>query len=456
MPGGRAYDQLTHVLKTNVKGQAPSGGWVAAAEHAKGGSLSLDEIDLIDGRNFVAGVPHHWFAELRAEAPVFWHPEEVAPRGGFWAVTRYDDCVQVNRDWEHFSSARRSSLFHEMDDDQLAQQQLMMLNMDPTLHTRYRRLVNKGFTPKMVRDLEAKIVGYADGIIDAVCERGTADFVEEISAELPLLVIAELLGVPQEDRRMVFDWSNRMIGAEDPEYQIPGADPGEAAMQVFSYAEELASQRRLAPKADLVSVLIDAEVEGEKLDQFELDLFFMLLIVAGNETTRNLMSGAMTAFFDHPDQWELPAQGPLAVARRGRGDAALRHAGHALPPHGDGRLRAAGPGDQGGRQDRLLAHLGQPRRGRLREPGHVRRRRARPTTTSRSAAGGPHFCLGANLARMEIMVMFDRLLDRIPDMRLDGEVQRLQSNFINGTKHIPVAFAPSAPVGGTPLPARAR
>ena len=196
--------------------------------------MSLEEIDLIDGRNFVAGVPYEWFAELRREAPVFWHPEESAPRGGFWAITRYDDCVQVNRDWEHFSSARRGSLFPEMDDDQLAQQQLMMLNMDPTMHTRYRRLVNKGFTPKMVRDLEQQIVGYADGIIDAVCERGTADFVEEISAELPLLVIAELLGVPQEDRRMVFDWSNRMIGAEDPEYQIPGADPGESAMQVYS------------------------------------------------------------------------------------------------------------------------------------------------------------------------------------------------------------------------------
>ena len=266
--------------------------------------MSLEEIDLIDGRNFVAGVPHQWFAELRREAPVYWHKEDVAPRGGFWAVTRYDDCVTVNRDWEHFSSARRGSLFNEMEDDQLAQQQLMMVNMDPTMHTRYRRLVNKGFTPKMVRDLEAQIVGYADGIIDSVCERGTADFVEEISAELPLLVIAELLGVPQEDRRMVFDWSNRMIGAEDPEYQIPGADPGEAAMQVYSYAEELANSRKLAPKQDLVSTLIGAEVEGEKLNELELDLFFLLLIVAGNETTRNLMSGAMAAFFEHPEQWQ--------------------------------------------------------------------------------------------------------------------------------------------------------
>ena len=286
-----------------MKRQAPVGGGEGAAR-TKGGALSLEEIDLIDGRNFVAGVPYEWFAELRREAPVFWHPQEGAPRGGFWAITRYDDCVTVNRDWEHYSSARRTSLFPDMDEDQLAQQQLMMVNMDPTMHTRYRRLVNKGFTPKMVRDLEAQIVGYADGIIDAVCERGTADFVEEISAELPLLVIAELLGVPQEDRRMVFDWSNRMIGSEDPEYQVEGVDSGEAAMQVYAYAEELASARKLQPKDDLVSVLLNAEVEGEKLNELELDLFFLLLIVAGNETTRNLMSGAMTAFFDHPDQWE--------------------------------------------------------------------------------------------------------------------------------------------------------
>ncbi len=334
--------------------------------------MSLDEIDLVDGRNFVAGVPHHWFAELRREAPVYWHPEAVAPRGGFWAVTRYDDCVQVNRDWEHFSSARRGSLFHEMDEDQLAQQQLMMVNMDPTMHTRYRRLVNKGFTPKMVRDLEQQIVGYADGIIDAVCERGTADFVEEIAAELPLLVIAELLGVPQEDRRMVFDWSNKMIGAEDPEYQVVDADPGEAAMQVYSYAEELASQRRLAPRQDLVSVLIGAEVEGEKLNELELDLFFLLLIVAGNETTRNLMSGAMTAFFDHPEQWELLRKDrsllPGAVEEMLRYVTPVMHFRRTATSD----MEVRGPEDRGGRQDRLLAHLGQPRRGSVRQPEHLR------------------------------------------------------------------------------------
>jgi cholest-4-en-3-one 26-monooxygenase len=417
--------------------------------------VGLDEIDLTDGRNFVDGVPHHWFRQLRDEAPVYWHPEEVAPRGGYWAVTRYDDCVHVNRDWEHFSSARRGSLFHEMDDDQLAQQQLMMVNMDPTMHTRYRRLVNKGFTPKMVRDLEASIVGYADGIIDSVCERGTADFVEEISAELPLLVIAELLGVPQEDRRMVFEWSNEMIGSDDPEYQRLDKEPGEAAMQVYSYAEELASQRRAAPRHDLISVLIDAEVEGEKLDQLELDLFFLLLIVAGNETTRNLMSGAMTAFFEHPDQWELLRQHrellPNAVEEMLRFVTPVMHF----------RRTATQDVELGGQQikegDKVVFwHTSANRDERAFENPDTFDVTRSPNNHIAFGGGGPHFCLGANLAKMEITVMFDRLLERLPDMRLDGEVQRLQSNFINGTKHIPIAFEPSAPIGGISLPARAR
>ncbi len=416
--------------------------------------MGLEEIDLIDGRNFVPGVPHHWFTQLRHEAPVYWHPEATAPRGGFWAVTGFDNCVTVNRDWEHFSSARRSALFGDMDDEQLVQQQMMMLNMDPVMHTRYRRLVNKGFTPKMVRDLEAQIVGYADGIIDAVCEKGTADFVEEISAELPLLVIAELLGVPQEDRRMVFDWSNRMIGSEDPEYQVAGDAAGEAAVAVFSYAEELAAKRRLAPSQDLVSVLLDAEVEGEKLDQLELDLFFLLLIVAGNETTRNLMSGAMHAFFDHPEQWELLRQDrsllPSAV------EEMLRY----VTPVMHFRRTAEQDIEFGGQDikegDKVVFwHTSANRDETVFDNPNAFDITRNPNNHMAFGGGGPHFCLGANLARMEIMVMFDRLLDRIPDIRLDGDIQRLQSNFINGTKHIPVAFAPSAPIGGNPIPARA-
>jgi cholest-4-en-3-one 26-monooxygenase len=288
-----------------------------------------------------------------------------------------------------------------------------------------------------------------------VCERGTADFVEEISAELPLLVIAELLGVPPEDRRMVFDWSNRMIGSEDPEYQVEGVDSGEAAMAVYAYAEELATARRLQPTEDLVSVLLNAEVEGEKLNELELDLFFLLLIVAGNETTRNLMSGAMTAFFNNPGQWDLLRQDrsllPTAVEEMLRFVTPVMHFRRTATADFELHGQEIKEGDKV-----VFWHTSANRDENVFDNPDTFDVTRSPNNHIAFGGGGPHFCLGANLARMEIMVMFDRLLERMPDMRLDGEVQRLQSNFINGTKHIPIAFAPSAPVGGTPLPARAR
>jgi cholest-4-en-3-one 26-monooxygenase len=405
----------------------------------------LEDIDLSDGRNFVDAVPHEWFRRLRREAPVTWHPAGHGT-SGFWCVTDYEDCVAVNREWERFSSYRGGALLTDMTDEGLAQQRLMMLNMDPPMHTRYRRLVNRGFTPKMVRDLRESTVRYADQILDAVCERGTADFVEEISAELPLLVIAEMLGIPQADRRQVFDWSNRMIGNEDPEYQVSDAEAGDAAMAVYAYAEQMSSARRLAPTDDLVSVLLEAEVETEKLDQLEIDLFFLLLTVAGNETTRNLMSGAMAAFFDHPEQWQRLRDDrslmPTAV------EEMLRY----VTPVMSFRRTAAADTELGGQAikegDKVIFwHVSANRDEAVFEAPDAFDVGRDPNPHMAFGGGGPHFCLGANLARMEITVMFDRLLDRLPDIRLDGPVQRLRSNFINGTKHLPVAFTPSAPVG---------
>ena len=409
--------------------------------------MDLADIDLCDPGSFVAAVPYAWFAQLRKEAPVFWHPDPDSIGNGFWAVTRFEDCVGVNRDYEHFSSARRTSLFHDFDEDLLEQQRLMMVNMDPPLHTRYRRLVNKGFTPKMIRELEAKVVVSADAILDSVCEKGSADFVEQISAELPLQVIADLMGVPQEDRHLVFDWSNRMIGADDPEYQESAEMAGQAAMELYAYADQLCEQKRLDPHTDLFSVLTQAEMDGDSLSQLELDLFFLLLSVAGNETTRNLISGAMVAFFDNPDQWE-----------RLRADRSL------LPSAVEEMLRFVSPvmhfrrqvtsdvtiGDQKMTEgDKVVFwHISANRDETVfADPDRFDIGRT-PNNHMAFGGGGPHFCLGANLARMEIRVMFDRLLDRMPDIRLDGDVQRLRSNFINGVKHIPVAFTPSAPVGG--------
>src|SRR5277367_2021601 len=191
-------------------------------------------VDLSDSRSYVAGVPHAWLAHLRRHDPVHWQDEPGGP--GFWAITRYEDCVTVNRDYERFSSAAQGTMPFELDADEIAQQGLIMLNMDPPLHTRYRRLVNKGFTPRMINQLHERIHAATDDIIDNVIETGSADFVTDIAAELPLVVIAELLGVPNEDRHRMFEWSNKMIGSQDPEYQTEGEASQQAAMELYAYA----------------------------------------------------------------------------------------------------------------------------------------------------------------------------------------------------------------------------
>jgi cholest-4-en-3-one 26-monooxygenase len=406
-------------------------------------AMSFTDIDLTDSRRFVQGVPHHWFAYLRRNAPVWWQEEADGP--GFWAVTTHAECTEVNRDHENFSSARKATYIWDLPEEELAMQQMIMLNMDPPLHTRYRRLVNKGFTPRMVNQLHDRINDATDRIIDSVIEQGHADFVTDLAAELPLVVIAELLGVPDEDRHRMFDWSNRMVGNEDPEYQTDGEVAQMAAMELYAYASELFAVKRADPHADLMSVLTDVEIDGEKLSETELELFFLLLTVAGNETTRNLISGGMAAFFEYPDQWQL-----------------LREDRSLLPSAVEEMLRYVSPVMNFRRQATQDVVLG----GQKIEADskvvffHVSANRdesvfddpmrfditRNPNPHLAFGAGGPHFCLGANLARMEIRVMFEHLLDRMPDIALDGDVQRLQSQFISGVKHIPVSFPPAARV----------
>jgi cholest-4-en-3-one 26-monooxygenase len=437
-----------------------------------GVEVDFADIDLTRSENFVDGVPHQWFAFLRHNAPVWWHEERDGP--GFWAVTTHADCTTVNRDSEHFSSGRRATFIWELAEDDLAQHQLMMVNMDPPLHTRYRRLVNKGFTPRMVGQLEQRIHLATDQIIDSVIERGSADFVTDIAAELPLVVIAELLGVPHEDRHRMFDWSNRLIGNEDPEYQRQdttsdgppvdtateaataaadgqrtGYTAGEAAvqasMELYAYAVELFAAKRAQPTEDLMSVLTQVDLDGERLSELELELFFLLLTVAGNETTRNLISGGMAAFFDHPDQWDL-----------------LRRNRSLLPSATEEMLRYVSPvmhfrrqttsaftlGDQLIEEDSKVVffHVSANRDETVFSDPHRFDITRDPNPHIAFGAGGPHFCLGANLARMEIRVMFEQLLDRMPELELDGSVERLQSQFINGVKHLPVRFPTAAPL----------
>ena len=402
--------------------------------------VTFSDINLLDSTVFAERVPHEWFAFLRQNAPVWWQEEEDGP--GFWAVTSLADATLVNRDYEHFSSARKATYLWEMSEDDLAQQQLVMLNMDPPLHTRYRRLVNKGFTPRMINELHERIHVATDNIIDQVIETGSADFVTDIAAELPLVVIAELLGVPNEDRHRMFDWSNRMIGSDDPEYQTAGEAAQMASMELYAYASELFGKKRIDPHDDLMSVLTQVEIEGEQLSSFELELFFLLLTVAGNETTRNLISGAMAAFFENPDQWELLRNDrsllPDAV------EEMLRY----VTPVMNFRRQTTSAFELGGQQIEadtkvVFFHISANRDEKVFANPQKFDITRNPNPHMAFGGGGPHFCLGANLARMEIRVMFEHLLDRMPDMQLAGDVQRLQSAFISGVKHIPITF----PVG---------
>jgi cholest-4-en-3-one 26-monooxygenase len=396
-------------------------------------------IDLFDPGIYAKGMPHEDFARLRREAPIFFHPEPDGP--GFWALTKYNDIVTVSTDNVLYSSWTGGTNIPDMPADGLAVVRTIMLNMDPPQHTKYRRLVSTGFTPRMISALEPHVREITKKIVDSVAARGECDFVTEIAAQLPLDVIAEMIGVPPEDRKQVFDWSNRLIGFDDPEYMTTAEDGQVAAMEMFFYANQMAADRKANPRNDLVSVLMAAEVDGEKLSEADFDGFFILLAVAGNETTRNLISGAMHALIEHPEQRQRliddPSLMPLAVEEFLRWVSPLIYFRRTTTADTEIRGQKVRAGEKvvmyypsGNRDEDVFEN------GETFDVG----RSANPHIAF--GGTGPHFCLGASLARLEIKCMFEELLSRLPDMQLAAPPSRLRSNFINGIKHMPVKFTP--------------
>jgi cholest-4-en-3-one 26-monooxygenase len=402
--------------------------------------LTLADVDLTNLETFVQAVPHDQFDLLRREAPAYYHPE--ADGAGFWCITRRDDIRQLSHDWQQYSSEQGITL-HELSEEQLEQQRLMMLVMDPPRHTKLRLLVNKGFTPRMIGKLHERIHDIAGEIADRVLERGECDFVVDVAAELPLQVIAEMMGVPQEDRHKVFEWSNRMIGSEDPEYATKAEDVQEAFVEMFMYANDLAAEKRANPGDDIISVLLGAEVEGERLTDMEFDVFFELLAVAGNETTRNLISHGMLALIEHPDERAKlladPSLLPAAV------DEMLRYASPVMYMRRTAQSDITLHGETIKEGDKValwyIAADHDPDV--FPDPHRFDISRAPADDSVAFGGGGPHFCLGSHLARLEIRVMFEELLKRVPMMGLSGPVSRLRSNFINGIKHLPLVVTPT-------------
>jgi cholest-4-en-3-one 26-monooxygenase len=400
---------------------------------------TAQSVDLYSPDTYAQYMPYDAFAQLRRESPIVWQTEPEGP--GYWAVTRYEDIVTVSNDNVLFSSHLGGTNLEDLPPDGLALVRTMMVNMDPPQHTKYRRLVSTGFTPRMIAALEPHVREITRGIVDSVAERGECDFVTDVAARLPLHVIAEMMGVPPEMHQQVFDWSNQLIGFTDPEYHTTPETGQQAAMQMFLYANTLAVERKSKPRTDLISVLINADVEGERLSEAEFDGFFLLLAVAGNETTRNLMSGAMVALMDHPDQRQRLIDDPslmtTAVEEFLRWVSPLIYFRRTLSRDTEvgGQAMLAG--------DKIAMYYPSANRDEaIFENPDVFDVSRSPNPHMAFGGGGNHFCLGASLARLEIKCMFEELLARLPDMELAGPVSRLRSNFINGIKHIPVRYTP--------------
>jgi cholest-4-en-3-one 26-monooxygenase len=401
----------------------------------------LAEIDLLDRDRFTQGIPHEWFTWLRANAPVFHHDE---PGGdGFWVITRYDDIVTANRDAASFSSSQELGgvVMLEGPTAPLPGTEMagnMMLFMDPPGHTRYRKLVNRGFTPRMIAELEVHVRELTVGIVEAARAKGECDFVVDVAAELPLEVIAELLGVPREDRHKLFDWSNHMVGSEDPEYQVSEEHVTQAQVEMFMYAQELATKRRAEPHDDIVSTLLAAEIEGDQLSDMDFNLFFMLLSVAGNETTRNAIAHGMNAFLEHPDQWKLLVSDPEAHIA-GAVEEILRWASPVLyfRRNATRDVVLGGQTIRAGEKISLWYVSANRDEAIFEEPFRFDITRD-PNPHIAFGGGGPHFCLGAQLARLEIRLLFEELARRTPRLEALGAPERLRSNFIGGIKHLPV------------------
>ncbi len=400
-------------------------------------------IDLLDRDRFTEGIPHDWFTWLRTNDPVHWHEE---PDGrGFWTITKHADVIICNRDAASFSSsAERGGVVSIEDYAPSAESQAaggnLMLMMDPPDHTRYRKLVNRGFTPRMIGMLETHVRELTARILDQALVKDESDFVVDIAAELPLEVIAELIGVPHEDRFKIFDWSNRMIGSEDPEYAVSAEETFNAQVEMFLYAQQLADQRRASPADDIITALLSAEVDGESLSDMDFNLFFLLLSVAGNETTRNAIAAGMNAFLEHPDQWELFASDPAAHVA-GVTEEILRWASPVL----FFRRNATRDVELHGRTiregDKITLWYISANRDEDVFPDPFRFDITRtPNPHIAFGGGGPHFCLGAQLARMEISVLFEELARRLDHVEQLGPPDRLRSNFIGGIKHLPVRY----------------
>jgi len=395
--------------------------------------LSFDKLDVISHASYKDGPPYELYRQLRAEAPVIrCRGMEPMYTDEFWAITRYTDVVEVSRKFQTYSSAKKGSLMNEIDNDAAR----LMIDLDPPDHTRLKTLVNRGFTPKAMRMLESHFRDVAVQLIEEALDEGSVEFVDKVSAELPLIAIAELVGIPVEDRRKVFDWSNAMIGSNDPEFNADPQAGQIAATELYMYSNQLAIERRQNPKDDIITTLI-SEHDGDVLTEHEFDLFMLLLAVAGNETTRNGISHGVVAMVENRDQWRKmqadPSLVPSAVEEILRWATPVNYFRRAATCD----VELHGVTIKEGESVTMFYPSANRDETAFTNPDVFDITRT-PNQHVTFGGGGPHFCLGANLARLEMRILFEELSRRTADIEFTGPVKKLQSSFIHGIKSLPV------------------
>ncbi len=388
--------------------------------------------DVSDPDAFENGFPHEVFRELRREAPVYWHEGDYEGGPGYWIISRYRTIKTISRQPMLFSSASGISIEDRGDSF------VSMIGMDPPDPRRYRALVSSGFTPRQIAAQEPHHREIVKSILDDVIDRGHCDFVVDVASGLPLRVIAELLGVPQSACDDIFDWSNRMIGSQDPEYVVSLEEAASAAQEMFVLANGLAEDRQANPRADLMSTILHGEVDGSRLNTVEFDSFFLLLAVAGNETTRNLISHGLLLLLEHPEVLERLREDPSLVPAAIEEMLRFKSVVHYM------RRTAAEDTELEGQRirkgDKLVLYYPSANRDEdvFDRPDVFDIDRS---NNHHLAFGvGEHFCIGTALARLETRVMFEGILERMHDLELAGPVSYLRSNLIDGVKHIPLKF----------------
>lgn len=407
--------------------------------------------DVFDPRVFAGGVPHDALRELRDTAPVSWqaeHEVEGWPAGpGFWAVTRHADVRHVLRTPQVFSSSAGATQIRDPDPGDLPFLRRTILNMDPPEHMRLRRLVTSAFTRRRLERFTEAVTARARALLEPVARSGRCDLPAEVTDDFPLSNLAELLGMPAGERHLMLEWTDRVIGYQDDEHAepVPGPDgrpvnPRSPAMlgDMFAYADELAEAKRRRPGEDLMSALVRAEVDGRRLDGDELRMFFFLLVIAGNDTVRSALPGGVLALADHPGEHARLAADPALVP------SAVEEVLRWHPPVLTFRRTAVRDAELGGRRIRagdkvVVYHCSAHFDERVFE-APLRFDVGRSPNDHLAFGDGPHLCLGAHFARLQMRIFFTEMLRMLPCPRRDGPVKRLTSNFINGISHLPLRW----------------